>query len=766
MSGFLNQSVVTPSDLARFNCLQTPVWIFDVDYMRMWWANQSAIHLWNADNLQELLDRDWNDYSDATHVRFQDYLSQFNQGHTVTEQWTFYPQEESPISVSCTFSAIWIESGRLAMLVEGTPQSIDQVDSHILCSLEALRHTTVMISLYDLRGQSILQNPAALECYGNDKEYAPTADTFIRRFADPRVAYQVMAWVKAGRFFKIEAQVNTLLGIQWHEIDVRYTRDPLTGQTAVLVNEHNITNRKRSEAERKQAEVALEQQLWREQLLSRITQHIRQDLDVQAIFQRTATEVRHAFSASRCNIFIYDELPQPRCILVAEDYLPEFPNYTQIEIPVEDTLFFHQLLSQPHPLASFNVFEEPLLESIHPLCHKNQLKSLLIVQTAYKGHVNGVISLDQCDRFREWSIDEVKLLEEVAVQVGIALFQAKLLEQEKYQRQQLADKNIRLEKANEEIEATLIKLKKTQTQLIQTEKMSGLGQMVAGIAHEINNPVSFIYGNLEHVKGYAQNLIHLIDLYQKNYPDPIPEIQALLTSIDLDFLIPDLEKVLGSMETGAERITDIVTSLRNFSRLDEAEKKDIDIHTGLDSTLVILQNRIKAVGHFAEIEIVREYGDIPEVFCYASQLNQVFMNLLVNALDALEDQRQEGKNAAIRIQTSQVGNEVSIVIEDNGPGMDKHTQRQIFDPFFTTKPIGKGTGLGLSISYQIIVEKHGGSLECWSALEQGTIFTINIPFEPSDIESSATVHLSSNASSQGSLSPEMPFSSPASANWA
>ena len=312
-----------------------------------------------------------------------------------------------------------------------------------------------------------------MECYGNDKEYSPTADTFIRRFTDPRVAYQVMTWVKAGRFFKIESQVNTLQGIQWHEIDVRYTRDPLTGQTALLVNELNITNRKRSETERKQAEVALEQQLWREQLLGRITQHIRQDLDVQAIFQRTATEVRHAFIASRCNIFIYDEFPQPRCILVAEDYLPEFPNYGQVEIPVEDTLFFHQLLSQPHPLASFNVFEEPLLESIYPLCHRNHLKSLLIVQTAYKGHVNGVISLDQCDRFREWSMDEVKLLEEVAIQVGIALSQAKLLEQEKYQRQQLADKNSRLEKAKHEIEATLIELQKTQSHLIQTEKMSG-----------------------------------------------------------------------------------------------------------------------------------------------------------------------------------------------------------------------------------------------------------------------------------------------------
>ncbi|NEP76335.1 sensor histidine kinase, partial [Okeania sp. SIO2G5] len=298
----------------------------------------------------------------------------------------------------------------------------------------------------------------------------------------------------------------------------------------------------------------------------------------------------------------------------------------------------------------------------------------------------------------------------------------------------------------------------------QTEKMSGLGQMVAGIAHEINNPVSFIYGNLDHVKSYAQNLIQLINLYQKSYPEPIPEIQALLSSIDLDFLIPDLEKVLGSMETGAERITDIVTSLRNFSRLDEAEKKDINIHTGLDSTLVILQSRIKAVGHFAEIEIIKDYGNIPNVLCYASQLNQVFMNLFVNAIDALEEQRKRDQQATIRIQTSQSDNEVSIVIEDNGPGMDTRTQHQIFDPFFTTKPIGKGTGLGLSISYQIIVEKHGGSLDCWSMPGQGTVFTIKIPFEPFEAMDESSSSPLSCPSTKVLNASDLPVSSPASAN--
>jgi signal transduction histidine kinase len=261
--------------------------------------------------------------------------------------------------------------------------------------------------------------------------------------------------------------------------------------------------------------------------------------------------------------------------------------------------------------------------------------------------------------------------------------------------------------------------------------MSGLGQMVAGIAHEINNPVNFITGNLVHTKNYVEDLLGLMELYQKNYPDPVPEIQEEAENIDLDFLMEDLPKILASMEIGAERISQIVLSLRNFSRLDEAEMKPVNIHEGIDSTLLILQNRCKPKGKNAGIEIIKNYADLPKVECYAGQLNQVFMNVLANAMDALENQPNPH---IITITTEMVAptegmkpSQVSIRIQDNGPGMSEDVQKRLFDPFFTTKPVGKGTGLGMSISYKIIVEKHGGIIECNSEIGQGTEFLIQIP---------------------------------------
>ncbi len=288
-----------------------------------------------------------------------------------------------------------------------------------------------------------------------------------------------------------------------------------------------------------------------------------------------------------------------------------------------------------------------------------------------------------------------------------------------------------------ELEQALQELQETQTQLIQTEKMSSLGLLVAGIAHEINNPISFIYGNIPHATQYAQDLLHLVDLYRQHYPDPVPAIQSEMETIDLDFLSQDLPKVMESMQMGAERIRQIVMSLRNFSRLDKVAREPVDLHQGIDNTLLLLQHRLKAKAEQPKIEVIREYGDLPLVECYAGQLNQVFMNILGNAIDALEEARntkQEGAEttscpwSAIRICTElRDGNTAVVRIADNGPGMPPQIQQQIFDPFFTTKPVGKGTGLGLSISYQIIVEKHGGQLKCVSTPESGTEFWIEIP---------------------------------------
>lgn len=305
-----------------------------------------------------------------------------------------------------------------------------------------------------------------------------------------------------------------------------------------------------------------------------------------------------------------------------------------------------------------------------------------------------------------------------------------------------------LKQKNRQLEKTLKQLGKTQAQLIQAEKMSGLGQLVAGIAHEINNPVSFIYGNIIYARDYAQNLLHLSSLYQQHYPVPAAEIKDFVEEIEIEFIKKDFPQLLSSIEIGADRIRQIVLSLRNFSRLEESAIKRVDIHEGIDSALLILQHRLKENGRNRNIEIVKQYGKLPPIECYVGQLNQVFMNILSNAIDALADVRSRkleldeaseerdvgylvsGSNLSpcIKIRTEVLDNQrVAIAISDNGSGMPESIKSRIFDPFFTTKPVGKGTGLGLSISYQIVVERHGGTLRCISVRGGGTEMAIEIP---------------------------------------
>ena len=292
----------------------------------------------------------------------------------------------------------------------------------------------------------------------------------------------------------------------------------------------------------------------------------------------------------------------------------------------------------------------------------------------------------------------------------------------------------RVEQRTIELKNALNELQRTQAQVIQSEKMSSLGQLVAGVAHEINNPVNFIHGNLVHLNEYIQDLLDLINLYQERSNNKDPEIENFIENIELDFLIEDLPKTLSSMKVGATRIREIVLTLRNFSRLDEAEMKPVNIHEGIDSTLLILQHRLKARPERPEIQVMKKYGDLPLVECYAGQLNQVFMNIISNAIDALEENNiklANQVNSRITISTSTLHNEwVLISIADNGTGIPQHIQQQIFNPFFTTKPVGKGTGMGMSISYQIITEKHGGKLECHSTPGEGTEFIIQIPIKP------------------------------------
>ncbi|MCT7950390.1 HAMP domain-containing histidine kinase [Ancylothrix sp. C2] len=270
-------------------------------------------------------------------------------------------------------------------------------------------------------------------------------------------------------------------------------------------------------------------------------------------------------------------------------------------------------------------------------------------------------------------------------------------------------------------------LKQAQAQLIQAEKMSSLGQMVAGLAHEINNPVSFIYGNLEYAENYAEDLLRLVNLYQKYYPQPGPEIEGELEATDLDFIREDLPKIIYSMKNGAERIRQLILSLRNFSRLDESDFKAVDLHEGIESTLLILNNRLMA----KNVEVKKLYQDLPLVECYPALLNQVFMNILVNAIDAMEEQvAKKVITISTELEKKEAENEVvKVRIADRGVGISAEIKEKIFDPFFTTKPVGSGTGLGLSICYQI-VEKHGGQISVFSQVGVGTEFEIVLPVKP------------------------------------
>jgi signal transduction histidine kinase len=340
---------------------------------------------------------------------------------------------------------------------------------------------------------------------------------------------------------------------------------------------------------------------------------------------------------------------------------------------------------------------------------------------------------------RELSPEQIKALQalsrQVISQLELRINLTKLKQNITHRKQ--VEQNLR--DTNKQLNQTLGKLKQTQVQLIQSEKMSSLGEMVAGIAHEINNPVTFIYANLDYVNTYVRDLLDLLSLYQQHYPEPEAEIKSKAQEVDTDFLAEDLSNILSSMDAGAERIQNIVLSLRNFSRLDEAQKKPVDIHEGIDSTLLILQHRLKATLDRPEIKIIKEYGKLPKLECYAAQLNQVFLHILSNAIDALEEKynrKQEitdlenniTQSPTIRIRTGiSPENHLLIMIADNGNGIAENIQTKIFDPFFTSKPVGKGKGLGLSISYQIVVKKHDGNLKYRTQYGKGTEFLIEMP---------------------------------------
>ncbi|MEG4520165.1 MULTISPECIES: PAS domain-containing protein [unclassified Microcoleus] len=795
---------------------------------------------------------------------------------------------------------------------------------------------------------------------------------------------------KDGESFEFEYRVQHKNGeYRWFvSVDTVFARTADDKPWKILGTATEISDRKQAELELKTALAALERQIKQRFLLETITLEIRYSLKPEQVFQTAAAQIGRIFNADCCLIHTYTEDPVPRISNVAEYRKTASQSLLDLEIPIQGNPHVEFLLSQDQAVVSDDVFSEPLLENVRELCCQIGLQSMISIRTSYQGKANGMICLHQYDRPRHWTQDEIRLLSAVAAQMGIAIAQANLLEQDKQQRLKLqqseaslaaaqkiahigswefelvtnkitwseevfrifgldssateptsakllkmchpddrelfqqtvsltisqgiaykrefrflhpsgqiiyvegrgeavfsetgevikllgtvmdisdrkqaeaalqiseerfylafegsamglwdwnlatgevyfnprwktmlgyeveeianssasweklvhpedlspakAALNAHLEGQNptyeaefrmltksgewkwilaqakvmehdasgnplrmtgthidisdrkqaqvelqfseqrerkkaKQLEKTLADLKKAQSQLIQAEKMSSIGQMVAGVAHEINNPISFIYGNIIPAANYARDLVKLIDLYQQYYSEPVPEIAQELAEVEVDFIAEDFPKIMASMQEGANRIKQIVLSLRNFSRLDEKECKVIDIHEGIESTLVILQHRFQSQPKRRAIQVIKNYGELPKVECYPAQLNQVFMNLLVNAIDAMEESSAHFtcKVHQIRIVTEVSGeNQVCVRISDSGPGIRPEVQSRMFDPFFTTKPIGSGTGLGLSISYQIVKDTHGGKLDCHSEVGRGTEFAIELP---------------------------------------
>ncbi len=464
----------------------------------------------------------------------------------------------------------------------------------------------------------------------------------------------------------------------------------------------------------------LQQAAEQQHSLFEVVTKIRKSLDVDTIFQTTTQEVCHVMHTDRVAVYRFNEDWGGTFV---SNFEAANATVTQSGMLGLNTVWNDTHLQESQGGRYRNnetVAVADIYTAGHADCHVEVLEKFGIrayaIAPIFVGETLwGLLGIYQHTQPRQWEAHEINFLSQIAAQLGVALHQAHLLTQTQAQAEQLR--------------VTLHDLKQAQTHLIQTEKMSSLGQLVAGVAHEINNPVNFIYGNLNHASDYTQDLLDLLQLYQQYYPVPADEIRDRAEEVDLDFLAEDLPKILSSMKTGADRIRQIVLSLRNFSRFDQADLKAVDIHEGIDSTLMILQHRLKAKPDHPGVEVIRDYGELAPVECHAGQLNQVFMNLISNAIDALEEAHTGQANhlPKLTIQTREENNQIVIRIVDNGTGIPADMRARIFDPFFTTKPIGQGTGLGLSISYQIITERHGGSLECYSQPGEGTEFRIAIP---------------------------------------
>lgn len=471
----------------------------------------------------------------------------------------------------------------------------------------------------------------------------------------------------------------------------------------------------------------LKQANLKQDLLFQVVAKIRQSLDLETIFKITTTEVRQILKADRVGIYRFDRSSKFNDgEIIAEDVLPPFTS--ALTVKVHDHCFgdhYADLYRDGRVHALSDIHHADLADCYRAVLEQFEIQATLVAPILRGENLWGLFCVHQCDRPRDWKPSEIQFIRQISSQVSIALEQAHLLQHTQQQATAMAQ--------------VVSELRNTQIQLVHQEKMSSLGRLVAGIAHEINNPVNFIHGNISYVNQYIEEMMAMVKYYEAEITQPSADLQAKLAEIDWEYLCEDLPKIMGSMRLGTDRIREIVLSLRNFSRLDQATFKSVNLHEGIDSTLLIIQHRLNVTSNRPAIIITKDYGDLPLIECYAGSLNQVLMNIVSNAIDAIEEHwlsldpivRHAHLNEILiqtRCHTREDGTDrIRICIQDNGAGIPDNQLQHIFDPFYTTKPVGKGTGLGLSISHQIVTEHHYGELSCISCLGSGSTFVIDLP---------------------------------------
>jgi signal transduction histidine kinase len=539
--------------------------------------------------------------------------------------------------------------------------------------------------------------------------------------------------------------------IPWSSGEIELLQQ-LSREFAQTIAKHRLTNRIVSINQQMQAQTqALQQSLHQQRSLTQILIKIRASLELQTIFHSVVNELFHLLQVDR--VMLYRFNPDWSGGVIAEAVGNDWQPFEDIQreqevvrnyVSTSDTCAvasfpdtpiadhdIHLQVTQGGDFAVNRSIKQvsDIYQKNFPPCYLEFLAGFncraYLTAPIYVGdRLWGLLATYQNDAPPQWQPLEVSLVAQTAEELGVAIQQAELLAQTRSQKQELTQ--------------TLAELQTTQGQLLQAEKMSSLGQLVAGIAHEVNNPINFVHGNLTYLDSYFQEIMGVLEICRQHRSTLPANLQGYLETCDLDFITEDIPKLIRSMQMGTNRIAEIVLSLRDFSRLDEAEVKCVDIHDGIESTLLILQHQCQASGDWPGVEILKQYADLPCLECYAGQLNQVFMNILSNAIDALKTRDQQCTREDLSAHPSQIQiitemgelrdrPSIAIRFRDNGPGIPEAILSQIFNPFFTTKPIGKGTGLGLSISYKLITEKHQGTLQCFSKIDEGTEFRIEIP---------------------------------------